>query len=84
MQVKYDIVADAVYMNVSDGKVARTLEMEDKLLVDVDAQGKIVGIEILDAGRQEQMIKSLADNVSKGLGIPVEIKQSTPETELVA
>lgn len=81
MQIKYDVIADAVYMNVSDGKIARTLELEDKLLVDVDAKGQIVGIEILDAGRQGQMIKSLSENVNNG--VPVEIKRSTPETQLV-
>ncbi len=84
MQIKYDIIADAVYMNVSDGKIARTLELEDRLLVDVDAKGHIVGIEILDAGRQGQMVKGLSENVQSGLGVPVEIQQSTPETHSVA
>lgn len=71
MNVKYDIVANAVYMNVSDGKIARTLELEDELLVDVDARGQIVGIEILDASSQGQLVESLTQNVQAG--VPIDI-----------
>jgi uncharacterized protein YuzE len=44
----YDPDADAVYITVSDGKIERT-EEAGPFIYDVDAEGHIVGIEILCA-----------------------------------
>ncbi len=59
MNVKYDIVADAVYLRVGEARVARTIKMEDRFLVDMDRAGNVVGIEILDASSQEQLVQNL-------------------------
>ena len=58
MKLKYDATADAIYFYVRKGKVKRTIRTTDRLLVDVDATGNIIGIEILDASSQ----MSLAHN----------------------
>ena len=65
MNINYDKVADAIYMTLRKGKVAKTVEMEDRLIVDVDKRGNILGIELLDAGNQLQ--KSMRN------GIPVKV-----------
>lgn len=78
MDIKYDKVADAVYVNVSKSKVAKTMEMSDRLNVDVDVAGNIVGIEILDASNQAQLVENLQNNVVTG--IPIEIISKTPAT----
>ena len=42
-----DADADAAYFYVKDSKVAKTLEINETVLVDVDLQGKTVGVEFL-------------------------------------
>lgn len=65
MNINYDKVADAIYMTLRKGKVSKTVEMEDRLIVDVDKKGNILGIELLDAGNQLQ--KNMRN------GIPVKV-----------
>ena len=40
--------ADAAYIRLSSEPVARTVEINDSVLVDVDSMGVVVGIEVLD------------------------------------
>lgn len=55
MRVTYDREADAAYIEfveITDGGVARTVELDKALpgvLVDLDAEGRLLGIEVLDA-----------------------------------
>ncbi len=49
MKVKYDAKVDAIYFDLAEGKYKRTRKITDAILVDEDADGKILGIEILDA-----------------------------------
>ena len=48
--ITYDPEADAVYITVGRGKVDRT-EETGPFIYDVDAEGHIVGIEILSASK---------------------------------
>jgi uncharacterized protein YuzE len=48
--ITYDADADAVYITVGRGKVERT-EETGPFIYDVDAEGRIVGIEILSASK---------------------------------
>jgi uncharacterized protein YuzE len=49
-QINYDADADAVYITVGDGRIDRT-EETGPFIYDVDADGHIVGIEILSASK---------------------------------
>lgn len=49
MNVKYDIATDAVFIELSIGKYESTRKVSDAILIDEDKEGKILGIEILDA-----------------------------------
>lgn len=49
MKIQYDKKEDAVYLELAKGKYSRTRKVSDSVLVDEDAEGKILGIEILDA-----------------------------------
>lgn len=49
MKVKYDPKVDAVYIDLAKGKYDRTRKISDVVLVDEDAKGKVLGVEILDA-----------------------------------
>jgi len=47
LEQSYDPKAHAYYLAVKDGTVTRTVEVSPAVLVDLDAQGVAVGIEIL-------------------------------------
>lgn len=47
--MQYDTKEDALYVELAKGKYSRTRKVSDSILVDEDAKGKILGIEILDA-----------------------------------
>jgi len=63
MDSSYDPEADAVYITVGKGTFAQTLEA-GPFVYDVDAEGRILGIEILSAS----MV--LADGDWKKAGLP--------------
>jgi uncharacterized protein YuzE len=48
--ITYDAEADAVYITVGDSRIDRT-EEAGPFIYDVDAEGQIVGIEILSASK---------------------------------
>lgn len=76
MTIKYDKIADAIYMKMSEAVIANTLKLDDSFFVDKDDNGNIVGLEILDASSQEDLIKNLEMNVLDG--VPVDMVSSTP------
>ena len=76
MTIQYDKVANAVYMKLSETKVASTMEVNDRLIVDLDSKGNTIGIEILDASSQDALIQTIQSNVLNG--IPVSISENTP------
>lgn len=43
----YDKEADAAYFKVRKGRVARTVELQNWLLADVDKNGVLLGVEML-------------------------------------
>jgi len=52
MRVRVDRQADAVYLNLTDHEIVESEEVADGIVVDYDAEGRIVGLEILDASRR--------------------------------
>ncbi|WP_315925178.1 DUF2283 domain-containing protein [Mesorhizobium sp. SP-1A] len=51
-KVKYDPSANAAYIRFSAAKVLESEEVRDGIVLDFDADGHIVGIELLDARQQ--------------------------------
>ena len=49
MKIEYDREADALYIQFRQVKPEDNLDIEDGVTVDLDKEGHIVGIEILDA-----------------------------------
>lgn len=47
MIFEYDSEADAAYIKIAEGEIADTQEMVDGIVVDYDAEGKVLGVEIL-------------------------------------
>ena len=52
MRVRVDHGADAVYVNLIDRPIKESEEVADGIIVDYDEQGRIVGLEILDASKR--------------------------------
>lgn len=52
MRVRVDHGADAVYLNLTDRPIKDSAEVADGIVVDYDAEGRIVGVEILDASKR--------------------------------
>jgi len=78
MTISYDTVADAVYLAMTTGVVTKTIPITNRLNMDVDLEGNTIGIEILDASSQEELMRNLKKSV--GEGVPVRIHSTTPTT----
>jgi len=48
MKIVYDKLAEAAYVYVSDKEIARTTEITEDIIIDIDEDGGIVGIELLN------------------------------------
>ena len=52
MKIQYDKIADAMYIYLREGKTAKTIKVNDRLLIDVDKKGNALGIEMLRVSLQ--------------------------------
>lgn len=52
LEVRYDAEANAAYIRLSGGQIRESEEVSPGVVLDFDAQGHIVGIELLDAKAQ--------------------------------
>ena len=51
MKTIYDSAADALYVRFADSSVVESEEVADGVVLDFDAEGRIVAIELLDASK---------------------------------
>lgn len=51
-KLEYDPVADAAYLRLSTEKVVETEEVSAGIMLDYDSEGRIVGLEVLNARTQ--------------------------------
>ena len=51
MKVTYDQQADALYIELDDTPVVRTVHIDRGTLVDLDAQGQLIGVELVRPAR---------------------------------
>lgn len=49
LRIRYDADADAMYLTVNEGAVADTVEIAEMVYVDVDGEGRPLGIEFVVA-----------------------------------
>ena len=57
MKISYDSKVDAMYIRFKNGTYDHTKKITDEILVDVTRDGKVLGLEILDAKKQFGEIK---------------------------
>jgi len=55
MKFEYDKEVDAAYIYLEsplkEGAVKKTIELNDNIILDFDKEGKLIGIEVLDASK---------------------------------
>ena len=49
MKIKYHADVDAVFLRLADAEIRESEEMQPGVIVDFDAEGKIVALEFLNA-----------------------------------
>ena len=49
MKIEYDREVDALYIRIHEKYVARNEELEEGINLDIDEDGKIIGLEIIGA-----------------------------------
>lgn len=52
MKFRYDPDADALYIRFNEGSICETEEISQGVLLDIDEEGKLVGLEILNASKK--------------------------------
>jgi uncharacterized protein YuzE len=76
IKVTYDSDVDAKYISIKDGEFFETKIINDWLFYDVNLDGDVLGIEILDSSKNEISITTLEDNL---MHINYFIKSDKPE-----
>jgi uncharacterized protein YuzE len=52
MKLEFDPLADAAYFEISTAEIATTKEIEPGIIADYDANGNLVGIEVLTVSKR--------------------------------
>jgi uncharacterized protein YuzE len=58
MKVSYDKSVDAKYVTFKKGKVFQTKPLNDWLFLDINRKGEVLGVEILDASKNEVALQT--------------------------
>ncbi len=51
MKVRYDKEVDILYIQISEAKVEESIESKNGVIIDYSVDGKLVGIEVLNASK---------------------------------
>ena len=60
MRVQYDPSADAMYIRLADGEVVDSDEVRDGVVLDYDASGRVLGIEVLNLSQRADNPREMA------------------------
>tara|TARA_Y100000310_G_scaffold341216_1_gene439656 strand:- start:354 stop:566 length:213 start_codon:yes stop_codon:yes gene_type:complete len=52
MEISYDKKADAIYVEFRKGEFAKNKKIDDLTILDLDSEGNILGLELLDASKR--------------------------------
>jgi len=56
MKLKVDQAADALYLTIDDSPVAESQEVAPGSILDFNARGEVVGVEILGLSKREEKL----------------------------
>lgn len=55
MKIEFDPMADAMYIQLAEGDVAKTEEVKPGMIFDYDAAGNVLGIEVLYVSKRAEL-----------------------------
>ena len=55
MKIEFDQIADALYVQLRDGEVENTEEIRPGMILDYDANGNVLGVEILYVSKRAEL-----------------------------
>ncbi len=55
MKLEFDPQADAVYLELTAAEVEKSTEIQPGIVLDYDAEGQVVGIEVLYVSQRSQL-----------------------------
>ena len=55
MKIEFDQVADALYVQLTEGKIEKTEEIKPGMILDYDANGNVLGVELLYVSRRAEL-----------------------------
>ena len=55
MKLEFDAQADAVYLELTNTEVEESKEIQPGIIMDYDAEGQIVGIEVLYVSKRAEL-----------------------------
>ena len=65
MKAKYDSKADTLTLELKPGPVAESDEDKPGVILDYDAEGNLIGIEVLDASKRVAEARSMQFQVAE-------------------
>ncbi len=68
MKITYDTFANAAYIYFSNKKAKKTVPVTDSIIIDIDKDGGLIGVEVLNASKN--MSRELLDKSQKFFGLP--------------
>ena len=66
-RVEYDRLADALYIRLRDGKIVESDEVAPGIIVDLDENNEIIGIEVLQLSKRKLDLLKLLLEGPEGL-----------------
>ena len=60
MRIEYDQQADLIYIRLKAGTIVESEEVRPGVVLDFDAEGKVLGIEMLDVSERTDNPRELA------------------------
>ncbi len=66
MNIRYDPATDSLYIHLSDDPSVDSDELQDGVVLDYDASGAFVGIDLQQASRRVDINKLLVSGLSVG------------------
>jgi len=53
MKIEYDPEVDALYVRLTDSKIVESEQVQPGIVLDFDAAGKVVAVEVLNASKRD-------------------------------
>jgi uncharacterized protein YuzE len=55
MKIEFDQVADALYVQLTDGDIEKSEEIKPGMILDYDANGNVLGLELLYVSKRAEL-----------------------------